>query len=74
MAADVIALLDYVGWNDKRQLHIVSVSLGGMIAQELSTQIPERIASLSLIVTTAGGSIWNNIPPVCSVPAELIAN
>jgi len=31
---------------------------------ELSTLIPHRIASLSLVVTTAGGRPWNNFPPV----------
>jgi pimeloyl-ACP methyl ester carboxylesterase len=33
MAEDVIALLDYIGWRSgKRDLHIVGISLGGMIA------------------------------------------
>lgn len=34
------------------------------VSPELSTLIPDRIVSLSLIVTTAGGRIWNNFPPV----------
>jgi pimeloyl-ACP methyl ester carboxylesterase len=33
MATDVVALLDFVGWIDKRSLHLVGISLGGMIAQ-----------------------------------------
>jgi surfactin synthase thioesterase subunit len=33
MAEDVIALLDYLGWAEKRSLHLVGLSLGGMIAQ-----------------------------------------
>lgn len=33
MADDVITLLDYLGWNKGRELHICGVSLGGMIAQ-----------------------------------------
>lgn len=32
MAEDVITLLDYVGWTAERDLHVVGVSLGGMIA------------------------------------------
>lgn len=32
MAEDVIVLLDYVGWFENRGLHVVGVSLGGMIA------------------------------------------
>ena len=33
MAEDVIALLDYIGWTEKRDIHVVGISLGGMIAQ-----------------------------------------
>jgi pimeloyl-ACP methyl ester carboxylesterase len=33
MAIDVIALLDFVGWTDEQSLHLVGISLGGMIAQ-----------------------------------------
>jgi pimeloyl-ACP methyl ester carboxylesterase len=33
MAEDVIVLLDFVGWTEKRSLHLVGQSLGGMIAQ-----------------------------------------
>jgi len=55
-------LLDYIGWNEERGLHVVGISLGGMIAQELATRIPDRIASLTLAVTTPGGRPWTNIP------------
>jgi pimeloyl-ACP methyl ester carboxylesterase len=33
MAEDVIALLSYIGWTENRSVHLVGVSLGGMIAQ-----------------------------------------
>jgi predicted alpha/beta-fold hydrolase len=33
MAEDVIWLLDYLGWTADRELNIVGISLGGMIAQ-----------------------------------------
>jgi pimeloyl-ACP methyl ester carboxylesterase len=33
MAEDVIRLLDYVGWRKEREVHVVGISLGGMIAQ-----------------------------------------
>ncbi|KAM6494697.1 hypothetical protein JOM56_009320 [Amanita muscaria] len=45
----------YVGWTEDRDLHVVSVSLEGMIAQELAYRIPNRIVSLILAVTTPGG-------------------
>jgi pimeloyl-ACP methyl ester carboxylesterase len=36
MAEDVIVLLDFLGWKEKRSLHLVGQSLGGMIAQGAS--------------------------------------
>ncbi|KAJ7286044.1 alpha/beta-hydrolase [Mycena rebaudengoi] len=63
MAEDAIVLLDHVGWTAKRDIHVVGISLGGMIAQELATRVPERIASLTLAVTTPGGRPWQNLPP-----------
>jgi len=60
-------LLDFLGWTEKRSLHLVGQSLGGMIAQELSYRVPERFISLTLCVTTAGGFPLFNIPPVCQI-------
>ncbi|KAG6841335.1 hypothetical protein C0991_012160 [Blastosporella zonata] len=34
---------------------------------ELASRIPNRIASLTLIVTTPGGRPWNNLPPWAGV-------
>ncbi|KAL6309041.1 alpha/beta-hydrolase [Sparassis latifolia] len=62
MAEDVIVLLDYVGWTDKRDLHVVGASLGGMIAQELVTRIPDRVVSLTLAVTRASGRSLSSLP------------
>jgi hypothetical protein len=33
MAEDVVCLLDHVGWTREREVHVVGISLGGMIAQ-----------------------------------------
>ncbi|KAH9174898.1 alpha/beta-hydrolase [Lactarius sanguifluus] len=63
MAEDVIVLLDFIGWTENRSVHVVGLSLGGMIAQELAYRIPERFVSVSLVVTTAGGLPIFNIPP-----------
>lgn len=57
MAKDTVDLLEQVGWLPssttprKRNLHVIGVSMGGMIAQELGLLIPESIASLSLVST-----------------------
>ncbi|GAB1521874.1 hypothetical protein RhiTH_004973 [Rhizoctonia solani] len=72
MAEDVITLLDHIGWTEERQLHVVGISMGGMVAQELATRIPRRIVSLVLAVTSAGGHIWNNFPPDPAVKVQMI--
>ncbi|KAJ7871486.1 alpha/beta-hydrolase [Mycena olivaceomarginata] len=56
MAEDAIVLLDHLGWTEKRGIHVIGVSLGGMIAQG-------AIISLTLAVTTPGGAPWTNFPP-----------
>jgi pimeloyl-ACP methyl ester carboxylesterase len=35
MAKDVIEVIDHLGWTDNRQLHVIGISMGGMIAQEV---------------------------------------
>ncbi|KAI6129157.1 Alpha/Beta hydrolase protein [Pisolithus thermaeus] len=62
MANDTIVLLDFLGWTADRELHVIGISMGGMIAQELASRIPKRISSLSLVVTKAGGQPWHNLP------------
>ncbi|KAI4191787.1 MAG: hypothetical protein LQ346_004608 [Caloplaca aetnensis] len=53
LAKDTLALVNHVEWTSPRQLHVIGVSMGGMIAQELALMIPERIASLTLASTAA---------------------
>jgi pimeloyl-ACP methyl ester carboxylesterase len=51
MAKDLVELLDHVGWTEDRSVHVVGISMGGMIAQELGMLIPKRICSLNLVST-----------------------
>ena len=51
MATDVVGLLDALGI---RSAHIVGASMGGMIAQELAIVFPERVRSLTSIMSTTG--------------------
>jgi len=65
MADDARQLLDYVGWTS--DVHVVGVSMGGMIAQHLAAQIPDRILSLSLCSTKPGGNDWMTAPPLSGI-------
>lgn len=40
MAKDLLELLDHLNWTQERQLNILGVSMGGMIAQELVRPSP----------------------------------
>lgn len=59
MARDVIEVLDHVGWTAEREVNLMGISLGGMIAQEVACAIPSRLQSLSLLCTTASLSSPN---------------
>lgn len=54
MALDVIEVLEHVGWTSERELNVVGISMGGMVAQEMAMRIPKRLQSLSLLCTSAG--------------------
>jgi pimeloyl-ACP methyl ester carboxylesterase len=52
LADDAAALIAALGWESA---HIVGISMGGMVAQELALRHPERIRTLTLGCTYSGG-------------------
>jgi pimeloyl-ACP methyl ester carboxylesterase len=55
MGADVLRLADALGLRD---FHLLGMSLGGAIAQEAALAAPERIRTLTLVVTYCWGGNW----------------
>jgi pimeloyl-ACP methyl ester carboxylesterase len=51
MADDGVALLDHLGI---RAAHVVGASMGGMIAQTMAIRHPDRVLSLTSIMSTTG--------------------
>ncbi len=51
MAADSVGLLDAVG---VERAHLLGVSMGGMIAQLVAAKYPQRVASLTSVMSSTG--------------------
>jgi len=51
MADDALGLLAHLGFDEA---HVVGASLGGMVAQHLALEHPERVASLTSIMSAPG--------------------
>jgi pimeloyl-ACP methyl ester carboxylesterase len=51
LAGDVTRLMDHLGWP---RAHVVGISMGGMVAQHLAIEHPERVLSLTSMSSTCG--------------------
>ena len=67
MAGDVVAVLDDAGI---RRTHVLGVSLGGMVAQDVAAGYPDRVGGLVLVSTTPG---WPVAYPMPAASVRLIA-
>jgi len=67
MAGDALGLLDALGVD---QFHVLGASMGGMIAQHLADLAPERVQSLTLIMTSSGAQ---GLPAPSAALLELLA-
>src|ERR1700676_2889512 len=57
MAEDTVGLMDVLGI---KSAHLVGASMGGMIAQEIAISFPQRVRSLTSIMSTTGDP---KVPP-----------
>jgi pimeloyl-ACP methyl ester carboxylesterase len=62
MAADGIALLDALGIDGA---HVVGTSMGGMIAQTMAIEHPDRVRSLTSVMSITGESEYGIFDPDC---------
>src|SRR5215218_7862878 len=58
--ADALALLDVLGID---RVHVVGTSMGGMIAQQLAIDAPQRVLSLLSVMSTTGEASVGNPDP-----------
>jgi pimeloyl-ACP methyl ester carboxylesterase len=84
LAQDTLALINHL-WRDEK-IHVYGGSMGGMVAQILSTLIPERVKTLHLAVTARqygnarfipiGATVYRWVLPwvVASTPSKMIAS
>lgn len=53
MAADTVGLMDFLGYES---VHLVGASMGGMIAQTIAIEYPEKVKTLTSMLSTTGDS------------------
>jgi pimeloyl-ACP methyl ester carboxylesterase len=67
MADDALGLMDAL---HIEQFHVLGASMGGMIAQHLAAMAPQRVESLTLIMTSSGAE---GLPAPSAALVQLLA-
>ncbi|MEQ1517953.1 MAG: alpha/beta hydrolase [Usitatibacteraceae bacterium] len=72
MAADAAALIDALGL---KRVHVVGASMGGMIGQNLAANYPDKVISLTSIMSTTGRRslpkpTWKTMRAIMQPPAK----
>lgn len=68
MAADVLALADELGWD---RFDLLGHSMGGMVAQVVALQTPERLRSL-VLMDTGHGPVEGLDPALVALAVEVV--
>lgn len=68
MASDVLAVMDHL---ELQQAHVVGASMGGMISQVLAAVAPDRVRTLTSIMSTTGAT---HLPPPSAEANEQMMN
>lgn len=72
MAADTVGIMDALGYES---VHLVGASMGGMIAQTIAIEYPERVRSLTSMMSTTGDNSvgqpdWAALADLGSPPSD----
>ena len=72
MADDAVALLDHLGLE---RVHVLGISMGGMIAQSMAASHPDRVLTLTSLISTTGRSrigqpAWSTKLRIAQPPAR----
>lgn len=70
MAADAVGLLDTL---DIERAHLIGASMGGMISQAVALEHPERVLSLTSIMSTPSGPLDPDLPGISEALQTTVA-